>query len=44
MGYSTKVQGIERQDRAQFYINVPAPSAQAMDLAQSEVVERTMHD
>ena len=33
MGYPTKVQLIERKASEQFYINFPAPIAQAMDFA-----------
>ena len=44
MGYPTKVQLIERKDSQQFYINFPAPIAQAMDFTKGEVVEWTMVD
>ena len=44
MGYPTKVQLIERKDSEQFYINFPAPIAQAMDFAKGEVVEWTIAD
>ena len=44
MGYPTKVQCIERKDSAQYYINVPAPLAQALEFAKGETVEWTVHD
>lgn len=44
MGYPTKVQLIERKDSAQFYINFPAPIAQAMEFAKGEIVEWTIAD
>jgi hypothetical protein len=44
MGYPTKVQCIERQESAQFYINFPAPLAQALDFLKGEMVEWTIHD
>lgn len=44
MGYPTKVQLIERKDSQQFYINFPAPIAQAMEFAKGEVVEWTIAD
>ena len=44
MGYPTKVQLIERKDSQQFYINFPAPIAQAMDFTKGEVVEWTIVD
>ena len=44
MGYPTKVQLIARKDSEQFYINFPAPIAQAMDFAKGEVVEWTVAD
>ena len=44
MGYPTKVQLIARKDSQQFYINFPAPIAQAMDFAKGEVVEWTVAD
>lgn len=44
MGYPTKVQLIERKDSRQFYINFPAPIAQAMEFAKGEVVEWTVAD
>ena len=44
MGYPTKVQLIDRKDSQQFYINFPAPIAQAMDFAKGEVVEWTIAD
>ena len=44
MGYPTKVQLIERKDSRQFYINLPAPIAQAMDFTKGEIVEWTIAD
>ena len=44
MGYPTKVQLIERKASEQFYINFPAPIAQAMDFTKGEVVEWTIAD
>jgi hypothetical protein len=44
MGYPTKVQLIERKDSQQFYINFPAPIAQAMEFAKGEVVEWIIAD
>jgi hypothetical protein len=39
MGYPTKVQLIQRKDSRQWYINFPAPIAQAMEFTKGEVVE-----
>jgi hypothetical protein len=44
MGYPTKVQLIERKDSQQFYINFPAPIAQAMEFSKGEIVEWTIAD
>jgi len=44
MGYPTKVQLIQRQGSQQWYINFPAPIAQAMEFAKGEVVEWVIHD
>lgn len=44
MGYPTKVQLIERKDSRQFYINLPAPIAQAMDFTKGEIVEWSIAD
>jgi hypothetical protein len=44
MGYPTKVQLIERKESQQWYINFPAPIAQAMDFSKGEIVEWTIHD
>lgn len=44
MGYPTKVQLIERKDSQQFYINFPAPIAQAMEFTKGEIVEWTIAD
>lgn len=44
MGYPTKVQLIERKDSQQFYINFPAPIAQAMEFTKGEMVEWTVAD
>ena len=44
MGYLTKVQAIKRKKSEQWYINFPSAVAQALDFAQSEEVEWTIHD
>jgi antitoxin component of MazEF toxin-antitoxin module len=44
MGYSTKVQLIQRQESQQWYINLPAAIAQGMDFAKGEEVEWTIAD
>ena len=42
MGYPTKVQLIQRKDSQQWYINFPAPIAQAMEFTKGETVEWTI--
>jgi len=44
MGYPTKVQLIERQESQQWYINFPAPLAQAMEFQKGEVIEWVIQD
>lgn len=44
MGYPTKVQCIRRKETSQYYINFPAPIAEAMDFVKGETVEWTNHD
>lgn len=44
MGYPTKVQCIKRKSSEQWYINFPAALAQAMEFAQSEIVEWVISD
>jgi hypothetical protein len=44
MGYPTKVQLIQRKDSQQWYINFPAPIAQAMEFAKGEVVQWVIQD
>jgi len=44
MGYQTKVQCIKRAKSEQWYINLPAQLAQAMEFAQSEPVEWFIED
>ena len=44
MGYPTKVQLIQRKDSRQWYINFPAPIAQAMEFAKGETVEWVIQD
>ena len=44
MGYPTKVQLIQRKVSQQWYINFPAPIAQAMDFAKGETVQWTVAD
>jgi len=39
MGYPTKVQLIKRKNSRQWYINFPAPIAQAMEFSKGETVE-----
>ena len=44
MGYPTRVQLIQRQDSRQWYINFPAPLAQAMEFEKGEVIEWVIQD
>jgi hypothetical protein len=44
MGYSTKVQLIQRDASKQWYVNFPSALAQAMEFAKSEVVEWIIED
>lgn len=44
MGYPTKVQLIQRKESQQWYINFPAPLAEAMDFSKGEVIEWTLQD
>jgi hypothetical protein len=44
MGYPTKVQLIRRKESQQWYVNLPAPVAVAMDFQKGEVVEWTIQD
>ena len=44
MGYQTKVQLIKRAKSEQWYINLPAQLAQAMEFEQSEAVEWFVED
>ena len=44
MGYQTKVQQIKRAKSEQWYINLPAQLAQAMEFEQSETVEWFIED
>ena len=44
MGYQTKVQQIKRVKSEQWYINLPAQLAQAMEFEQSETVEWFIED
>jgi hypothetical protein len=44
MGYQTKVQLIKRAKSEQWYINLPAQVAQAMEFEQSETVEWFVED
>jgi antitoxin component of MazEF toxin-antitoxin module len=39
MGYPTKVQLIQRKDSQQWYINFPAPIAEALNFTKGETVE-----
>ncbi len=44
MGYPTKVQLIQRQASAQWYVNFPAALAQAMEFSKGEIVEWVIQD
>ena len=44
MGCPTKVQLIERKESQQWYINFPAPIAQAMQFEKGEVAEWYIED
>jgi hypothetical protein len=44
MGYPTKVQLIRRKHSHQWYINFPAPIAEAMEFAKGECVEWIIRD
>lgn len=44
MGYPTKVQLIKRKESRQWYINFPAPLAQAMEFQKGEVIEWVVQD
>jgi antitoxin component of MazEF toxin-antitoxin module len=44
MGYSTKVQRINRKSSEQWYVNFPAAVAQAIEFTQGEVVEWIIDD
>lgn len=44
MGFPTKVQLIQRQASAQWYINFPSALAQAMDFSRGEIVEWFVED
>jgi hypothetical protein len=44
MGYPTRVQLIDRQASQQWYINFPAPLAQAMGFEKGEVIEWVIED
>ena len=44
MGFQTKVQQIKRAKSEQWYINLPAQLAQAMEFEQSETVEWFVED
>ena len=44
MGCPTKVQLIKRKQSEQWYINFPAPIAQAMEFQRGETVEWTIQD
>jgi hypothetical protein len=42
MGYPTKVQLIQRKNSHKWYVNFPAPLAEALEFAKGEVVEWTI--
>ena len=44
MGYPTKVQVIQRQKSAQWYVNFPAAVAHVLEFQKGEVVEWTVQD
>lgn len=44
MGAPTKVQLIQRKESQQWYINFPAPIAQAMEFSKGEEVDWTIAD
>jgi hypothetical protein len=44
MGYPTKVQLIRRKESQQWYVNLPAPVADAMQFQKGEVVEWIVED
>lgn len=44
MGYPTKVQLIRRKESQQWYVNLPAPVADAMQFKKGEVVEWIVED
>jgi len=45
MGYATKVQVIERRNRTrQFYLILPAPLAEAMEIEKGETIEWVVKD
>ena len=44
MGFQTKVQQIKRANSEQWYVNLPAQLAQAMEFEQSETVEWFVED
>jgi hypothetical protein len=44
MGYPTKVQLIKRKESQQWYVNLPAPVADAMDFKKGEIVEWIIED
>ena len=44
MGYQTKVQLIKRAKSEQWYVNLPAQIAQAMEFERSEIVEWFIED
>ena len=44
MGYETKVQLIERASSKQFYVSIPAASAEALEMKKGEPVEWVVQD
>jgi hypothetical protein len=44
MGYATKVQLIKRKSSEQYYVNLPAQLAAAMEFERGEVVEWFVED
>jgi antitoxin component of MazEF toxin-antitoxin module len=44
MGYPTKLQLISRKQSEQYYINIPAALAQALDFTKGENLQWVIHD
>lgn len=44
MGYPTRVQQIKRESSSQWYVNIPAALANAMEFEKGEIVEWVIKD